>query len=462
MKRWILTILMGFCFALVIAPGLAFASPGDWTYDASDETLTYVDDSSIVLNNVTVDSDNSNCLSIGCNLSKEFTSLDLSGSVTDKEGNAFIIAGIGDNAFTYCHSLKSVVIPGSVKCIGYAAFCGCINLSKIEIHDGVKSIGNNAFTDCRSLESITIPGSVEYIGYAAFCYDHSLKTVTVFAMDPPKLDQDAFFECPTIIEVPHSKELIEAYKNSWSQYGDKVVGIADHYLAKTEAKDPTCTEDGNKEYWICKWCDECFSDAEGQEYIDPAETVISATGHDWGNDGYCTVCGSINPDFTPSIISGIKTTWHKGSGAVLTFISNAAFDDFQKVQVDNIDVNPSNYTVKRGSTIVTLNASYLDSLSVGEHTLSIVFDTGIATTEFVVSAAEEQGIEGQAASNTVLDDDSKQLLPKTSDGLMLPIGLFFVLVLVSVVVGIIAYRKLHLQLKLHARVDDVLRSVRHG
>ena len=70
-------------------------------------------------------------------------------------------------------------------------------------------------------------------------------------------------------------------------------------------------------------------------------------------------------------------------------------------------------------------------------------DTGIATTEFVVSAAEEQGIEGQAASNTVLDDDSKQLLPETSDGLMLPIGLFFVLVLVSVVVGIIAYRKLH-------------------
>lgn len=67
MKRWILTILMGFCFALVIAPGLAFASPGDWTYDASDETLTYVDDSSIVLNNVTVDSDNSNCLSIGRN-----------------------------------------------------------------------------------------------------------------------------------------------------------------------------------------------------------------------------------------------------------------------------------------------------------------------------------------------------------------------------------------------------------
>ena len=48
---------------------------------------------------------------------------------------------------------------------------------------------------------------------------------------------------------------------------------------------------------------------------------------------------------------------------------------------------PSNYTVKEGSTIVTLKAEYLETLSVGKHTLSIVSDTGTATTEFTIKAA---------------------------------------------------------------------------
>ena len=33
-----------------------------------------------------------------------------------------------------------------------------------------------------------------------------------------------------------------------------------HELKKTDAKEPTCTEDGNKEYWTCDTCDKYFSD----------------------------------------------------------------------------------------------------------------------------------------------------------------------------------------------------------
>ena len=47
----------------------------------------------------------------------------------------------------------------------------------------------------------------------------------------------------------------------------------------------------------------------------------------------------------------------------------------------------ANYTVKEGSTIVTLKAEYLETLSVGKHTLAIVSDTGTAAAEFTIQTA---------------------------------------------------------------------------
>lgn len=72
-----------------------------------------------------------------------------------------------------------------------------------------------------------------------------------------------------------------------------------HDLVKTEAKPATCTDDGNDEYWACEVCGKVFGDADGEEEVELEDVVILATGHDWGEDGRCTVCGALNPDFTP-------------------------------------------------------------------------------------------------------------------------------------------------------------------
>ncbi|MBE5035243.1 GLUG motif-containing protein [Gallibacter intestinalis] len=159
-----------------------------------------------------------------------------------------------------------------------------------------------------------------------------------------------------------------------------------HELKKTDAKEPTCTEDGNKEYWTCDTCDKYFSDENAETEIQLADTVIEATGHSYDN-GKCTVCGEIDPDFKAVIIEGANGTWQKGTKDGLSFTSNATFADFQKVQVDGKDLDASNYTVKEGSTIVTLKAEYLETLSVGKHTLAIVSETGTAETEFTIKAA---------------------------------------------------------------------------
>lgn len=93
----------------------------------------------------------------------------------------------------------------------------------------------------------------------------------------------------------------------------------------------------------------------------------------------------------PVIIAGANGSWQKGGTDGLSFTSNVAFADFIKVQVDGKDLDASNYTVKEGSTIVTLNAAYLNTLSVGKHTLSIVSANGTATTEFTITAAQTGG-----------------------------------------------------------------------
>ena len=159
-----------------------------------------------------------------------------------------------------------------------------------------------------------------------------------------------------------------------------------HSLMKTDAKAPTCTEAGNIEYWYCDTCDKYFSDETAAEEIGLADTVLEATGHSYEN-GKCTACGEIDPDFKAVIIEGANGSWQKGTKDGLSFTSNAAFAHFLKVQVDGKDLDASDYAVKEGSTIVTLKAEYLETLSVGKHTLAIVSETGTAETEFTIKAA---------------------------------------------------------------------------
>ena len=51
-----------------------------------------------------------------------------------------------------------------------------------------------------------------------------------------------------------------------------------HDLQKVESVKPTCVEPGNIEYWICKGCATCFSDAEGKNEIYADSVKLPATG----------------------------------------------------------------------------------------------------------------------------------------------------------------------------------------
>ena len=80
----------------------------------------------------------------------------------------------------------------------------------------------------------------------------------------------------------------------------------------------------------------------------------------------------------------------EGEKKALSFTSNAAFGDFIRVELDGVTLDEKNYTVKEGSTVVTLKADYVATLSVGEHTIGIVSENGTAATFFAVNEKSPQ------------------------------------------------------------------------
>lgn len=110
------------------------------------------------------------------------------------------------------------------------------------------------------------------------------------------------------------------------------------------------------------------------------------------------------------------------------FRINADFSKFVdggKVYVDNELVDSKNYTAESGSTIITLKKAFVDKLSVGEHTLKVVFnDGGEASTIFNVARVEE-----------LIDN------PSTYDNVLKYIGASIISVIGLVSVGIYSYRR---------------------
>ena len=119
-----------------------------------------------------------------------------------------------------------------------------------------------------------------------------------------------------------------------------------------------------------------------------------------------------------------KYTITKNSEA--KFKINADYSLFDgKVYIDNVLVDPENYTSESGSTIITFKKEFVDSLSAGEHTLKVTFtDGGEATTTFTVA-------------NIIPEINN----PKTGDN----IALYIVTGILSVIglagAGVFAYRR---------------------
>ena len=105
----------------------------------------------------------------------------------------------------------------------------------------------------------------------------------------------------------------------------------------------------------------------------------------------------ISPEYR--IIDGANSSWTQNTDGTVVIRGNGEFSRFHAVKVDGKVINPANYEAKEGSTIITLKTEYLKTLATGSHTFAIVWNNGIAGTNFTV-AANTPADNGNSNSNS--------------------------------------------------------------
>jgi len=116
--------------------------------------------------------------------------------------------------------------------------------------------------------------------------------------------------------------------------------------------------------------------------------ISNAAGSVTTNAATLTVTESTTPSPDPvsyKILDGANSSWTENTDGSLTIRGNGEMEKFQNVKVDGKIIDKKNYTVTKGSTIITLKADYLKTLATGDHTFEIVWTDGSATTKFAVA-----------------------------------------------------------------------------
>lgn len=86
------------------------------------------------------------------------------------------------------------------------------------------------------------------------------------------------------------------------------------------------------------------------------------------------------------IVKGDGSSWAKGTDGSVTFTVNGPIGKFSGIKIDGKAVDARHYDVKAGSTIITLKASYLETLAAGEHSITVVYTDGETSGTFDVQA----------------------------------------------------------------------------
>ena len=224
-------------------------------------------------------------------------------------------------------------------------------------------------------------------------------------------------------------------------YGEKGEHI---YGELSREKKATCETDGVKSHYTCGVCSKIFD--ENKKEISKENLIITKTGHrqseNWHSDeenhqhictnegcgkilerrahnfdygtvtkqpGYdenrtgkkvyrCRECGYEKTRIIPvltyrknyKIVNGASQTVTENSGETVSFRSNCGIEKFIRLEIDEKLVDPENYILKDGSTIVELKPEYLATLEVGKHGVSIVSQDGTADTTLRITPQPEE------------------------------------------------------------------------
>lgn len=121
------------------------------------------------------------------------------------------------------------------------------------------------------------------------------------------------------------------------------------------------------------------------------------------------------PEIKPveySVTDGADSEITTGKDEEITIIINGELSMFVSVEVDGNLVDSKYYKVKSGSTIITFTTEYLNTLSVGKHTIKVSYTDGEATTSFTIKNIETDNNKPVASDS---DNSNKNELQVSDD-----------------------------------------------
>lgn len=142
-------------------------------------------------------------------------------------GDCVTHIGYGTSNMTqfYTNCLQKVILPDSLRYIGYSSFASCTSLESINIPTGVTVIRSTTFSNT-ALKTIDLHSGITEIQTSAFYNCILLESIYVRATTPPLMYNAAFENtnnCP--IYVPYNS--VYAYKQArgWSAYSSRIQPI---------------------------------------------------------------------------------------------------------------------------------------------------------------------------------------------------------------------------------------------
>lgn len=271
---------------------------------------------------------------------------------------------------------------------------------------------------------------------------------------------------PVTVEVSQANN-VEGKKISVNIVDGSVTVVncahADKEWCVTEAA--SCEKSG-KEALTCKKCGESFEtrdvNATGHQHTEVQNAAAATkTADGYTGDTYCKDCGKLigkgktieklesdiptanspsndssstnrpgnnsssskptstaadrkpSTDSAPIITRGNGLVFDKASKEPLVFVSDADFSEFIRVEIDGNVLEDKDFTAESGSTIITVNADYLNKLGNGEHTVCIVSKSGTATAQFTVQNVSDTADTDTDTANRY-DTDSADTTAKSS------------------------------------------------
>ena len=200
------------------------------------------------------------------------------------------VTSIGGWAFCGCSSLTGVTIPGGVTSIGSSAFSSCSSLTSVTIPESVTSIGDYAFRSCSKLKHVYYGGSdlqwkeikvgydndalTKAIIHYASTHAHNVEHVPEKAASCTETGNLEYWRCLTCGEYFTDEDCTQSVDEA-----GVIISALGHAMAETEAKAATCTQDGNNRYFTCSTCGKVFKDEQGTQETTAQAEILPALGH---------------------------------------------------------------------------------------------------------------------------------------------------------------------------------------